>query len=296
MELEADLVEFINNKNTPNSTPATIRFKDKTGVDNEIKLKIRARGKFRRRICEFPPLKLNFSKSDLQKRGFKKLDKISLVTHCFQSKPHESFILKEYLVYKLYELVSDHYFRVQLVRIKYICTASKKKYTRYGILLEDDKEIAKRINAKVCEECYNKQKEDFKSDNLYTQELFQFMISNTDWSIPLAKNLKLFQPEDSSHLLVIPYDFDYSGFVYAPYIRLSTNYGQTNPRDRRFIGFANNSAEIAPVISLFESKKEEILEFVRNFKTLNYEDRMDLIEFLESFFELLEDDQLFSVH
>ena len=58
----------------PAYRPATLTWKDATGTDVRIPLKVRPRGKSRREdtACEFPPLRLNFPKDVLPARRFRR--------------------------------------------------------------------------------------------------------------------------------------------------------------------------------------------------------------------------------
>ena len=47
--------------------------------------------------------------------------------------------------------------------------------------------------------------------------LFEYMISNTDWNVSLLHNIKLIRKKDTKEIIVVPYDFDYSGLVNADY-------------------------------------------------------------------------------
>ena len=62
----------------------TFRFSTADGAAMELDVNIRTRGNFRRnrKVCEFPPLRLNFQKTQTKDTLFDKQDKLKLVTHC----------------------------------------------------------------------------------------------------------------------------------------------------------------------------------------------------------------------
>ena len=63
-----------------------------------LSIKIKSRGKSRRNMCELPPLKLNFNKTDLANLGLHQaFDKLKLITHCKLDGEMEDLLLKEYL-------------------------------------------------------------------------------------------------------------------------------------------------------------------------------------------------------
>ena len=49
--------------------------------------------------------------------------------------------------------------------------------------------------------------------------LFEYMIGNLDWSVPVRHNIKLIVPKEDSNAIAfpVPYDFDYSGLVKTDY-------------------------------------------------------------------------------
>ncbi|NIM10678.1 MAG: hypothetical protein GTO45_01710, partial [Candidatus Aminicenantes bacterium] len=54
-----------------------------------------------------------------------------------------------------------------------------------------------------------------KKDQAF-QAVFQFMISNPDWSIPKEQNIKLVKLKDGS-FFPVPYDFDMAGMIDVHY-------------------------------------------------------------------------------
>ena len=292
VNLEVDIEQIYENKNTNKYVMGAFQFVDKEGQEQIWNVETRARGKYRRRICEFPPLKLKFSKNDLKAGGLKKDNELKLVTHCIESKESKEYVFREYLVYQLYSILSDINFRTQLIRITYIDSKTKKKNRHYGMLIEGEETLEDRFNAKVCDDCYNLGKENFDSINLNVNDLFQYMIGNTDYSVPLIRNNKIFQLEDSSHFFVVPYDFDFSGLVNAPYAVPKSQYGMTSIRQRLFTGSATEEQELKAAKALFLSKKEEMISTVKDFEDLNKSSRKDITDFLDTFFQYLKEGEV----
>ncbi|HEY6064472.1 MAG TPA: hypothetical protein VIV35_12725, partial [Chitinophagaceae bacterium] len=77
------------------------RFPD-SAVINE-KIRIAARGHFRRGYCNIPPLLLNFH--NVTSPRLSSLGKLKLVIGCGNNNDDEQLLLKEYLVYKIYNLL-----------------------------------------------------------------------------------------------------------------------------------------------------------------------------------------------
>lgn len=288
VKLETDIKQIKANIKTENYQPATITFEDAGGNQQTWEMKIRPRGRFRRRVCTFPPVKVNFDKDDLKARNYKKHDELKLVTHCTEEEGSRENLLREYLAYKLYEVISPVHYRAQLLRIKYIDRENNIRLRRYGILLEDEKELASRLDAELCEDCYALPKDSFALDNLHLHSLFQYMIGNSDWSLTMARNLKLLKDDETGKFYLAPYDFDFSGLVNAGYARPDPTKGVSSVRERVFLGLAESDAELQKAVAHFKAKREELLNTIDSFKLLNRSARKDMMNYIQSFYEQLE--------
>jgi hypothetical protein len=284
--LKTQIEDLVLNKLDEGSVPAMIFFKDHSGTAREFKIKLEPRGKFRLRQCYFPPLKLNFKKSDLRAMGLEDYDDMKLVTHCLENpKEGKENVLREYLAYKLYNLLTPYSFRVQLIKIRYEDedgTFSKVK--AYGFLIEDTKEMADRLNGYVIDS-FNLQKEEMALDNFQLQSLFQYLIGNADWDLGMLRNIKVLASFSDEELYSIPYDFDFSGLVNASYAIPNPDYRLFSVRDRVFLG-AND--ELVPTTTYFLSKEEELLKLCQKTKLLDRESRNDIVNYLYYCFREME--------
>jgi hypothetical protein len=121
--------------------------------------------------------------------------------------------------------------------------------------------------------------------------MFEYMIGNTDWSVPGDHNIKLIQVRDSTNSMpyAIPYDFDYSGLVNAEYAVPDEQLGTTSVRERVYRGFPRTQEEIQEASQVFLSKKQEIYDLIRNFPQLDKRDKDDMIKFLDEFYQVVSD-------
>lgn len=290
--LKLDLTLLEEKKNTEDYLPAEFSFEDGTGQKQIWNIEVRNRGRFRRRVCNFPPLKLKFNKEELKEKDLKKHNELKLVTHCLDNEEGRENILREALVYKLYELLSPYHYRSQVVRIKYIDTNNQPSTTHYGIILEDEDELSSRLDSKVCEGCYSLPKDTFDQENLNRLSLFQYMIGNPDWSLIMVRNLKMLERKENGKFVAAPYDFDFTGLVNASYAIPDPTLGITSVRERAFLGFAETKEELMPTIEFFQSKKDELLTYVKNYDMLSRKSRNEIIKYLKSFYEELDTGQI----
>jgi len=286
--LKTDMKRLKKNTFKEQYQPAEITFFTSDGiVDLSFEITVKTRGNMRKKVCYFPSLKLNFSKSDLKKSGFKPVDKYKLVCQCVGGKSAEQQLLKEYLAYKLYNIVTNNSFNVHLFTINYIDTKKKKNKKRYGFLIENENELAKRLNGEELEPDSVILK-NVRRENILQMGIFQYMIGNTDYSMIHMHNLKAVRMKNSDSALLIPYDFDYSGLVDARYAVPNPEMPIRDVKDRWFNISGCNRKEVEKQIEVYLSKKDEILECTQNFTLLNKNSHYDASKYISDFFKIIE--------
>lgn len=289
LELEFSLDTMYAKVDTNEEYPAIFRYQDAHGNWVELPSEVRARGRYRRRVCDFPPLRIDFSKSDLRARGLAEHDDMKLVTHCQTGKKGKEAVLREYLAYKMYQELSDHALRAQLVEVTYKDTESNQELVKYGILLEDIDELADRQESVECDECFGLSTVDFQQENLRTHAMFQYMIGNVDWSIPMSRNLKILKPVDGGLNTVVPYDFDFSGIVNVGYAVPARDIGQEKVGERVYLGAELTNSELQSTVELFKAKQGDFEAMISDFDLLSRSDRREMLEYLQSFYTALDD-------
>lgn len=292
--LETDFTTLIKKKALGEEQDAELVWLKEDQSTVTFPVEVEARGKSRRKICAFPPIKIKFKQKDLEQRGFAKAFKtLKLVTHCLESEKGERNILKEYLVYKMYNELTEHSFRVQLVHIEYIDKGKKKKKrSRYGFLIEDKDELAYRHQGKISNTySYDCKKLDAKK---YCEMLaFQYMIGNQDWRVRFLHNVKLIKPFDGSAYIPVPYDFDYSGFVNTNYAVPNPDLGTETTQQRIFMGDVTDiREEMNEVLQSLRDKKEVFYEFIDNqLDIVEKRDKKEMKRYLDSFYRLIKTDK-----
>ncbi|MEM8528300.1 MAG: hypothetical protein AAGG68_26900 [Bacteroidota bacterium] len=283
--LETDFTNILADKRNEEYQEAIFTYKNVDGDEVQYNIKVKQRGKYRRRVCEMPPLKLNFSKSELVEAGLSSFDKMKLVTYCMDDLSARDQVIREYLAYQLYKELSPYSYRTQLIKITYIDRAnSKNKVKHFGFLIESTKELAVRVNGKEVE-AYNLEIEQLNSKQEALVSTFQYMIGNADWNTAIMRNVKLIQPNDGSKLIVVPYDFDFSGMVDASYAVPNTNLGLKTVQDRAFLG-ANTDEQLLDVIHNYLARKQDDLyAIINDCKYLSRSSRYEVIEYLDTFYE-----------
>ncbi len=296
IKLTTDLQNIILNKKKDEYQVAYIEMKGANGNNISHNLKVKPRGKYRRSICDFPPLKLNFAKDELVKQSLHpEFDKLKLVTHCSTGNKMEAKdnVLREYLTYQMYNKLTDNSFRVQLVKIEYVdLHNSSKPVTRYGFLIEDKDEMAMRINGEICN-CHGLTPDMITKTPYNLMSMFQYMIGNEDWSAKMVRNVKAVQlfTGGMGNNILVPYDFDFSGVVNAPYAIPDIKLKHQTVKQRHFYGEFSDANDLKVMSNHFLSRKKEILKTVRSFKRLSADSRIEIEVYLKEFFLVLENEE-----
>lgn len=271
---------------------AVISYSNTDGTAVSEKLKIMVRGNRRRdpTVCSFPPLMLNFSRNTVDKTVFGKVDKLKLVTHC----SNEEYLLREYLVYKLFNIMTDMSFRARLCKVEYVDLEGKRKTeTKYGFLLEDDDDMAERNKGQVVQKELVLRMDGTNELAMAKVALFQYMIGNTDWSVPFRHNIKLVSLDSLKAPYPVPYDFDYSGIVSAPYAVPPPELNITSVRQRLFRGYAFPEATYRKVVSAFNEHKMALYDIYLQSTLIDQKYRKQTIKFLDDFYETINEPKAF---
>lgn len=285
--LKTDFELLFNDRgDDPQQQPATISYIDEEGERVSQELKVRLRGNFRKKHCNFPPIRLNFAKKQAKGTWFEGEDKLKLVTHCQnRNKEYEQYVLLEYLTYRMYSQMTEKSFRVRLLHITYEDAAEKRKpVTSYGFLIEDDEAMAARNEGKHVEfEGYHQEKTE--KDQILMLSLFQYMIGNTDWSVPALHNVRLIVTGESRRPFAVPYDFDFSGLVDATYANPNPQLPIKSVTDRLYRGFCRPEEELSRHIATFQDNKEHFYALVETLEPLDRRSRRSATTFLDDFYK-----------
>ena len=262
------------------------------GSEEVFPLEIRTRGRFRLQssTCRFPPLRLDVPRSQMDGTPFENQDKLKLVTHCRDDERYEQNTIKEYLVYRIYNLLTPNSFQARLARITYLdVSGDDDTVERWGFVIEAEEAVAERLGAQLVEETPNGvHPARVSNDAAGLLNLFQYMVGNTDYSIYGQHNVVAFELPDAM-VTPVPYDFDWTGLVNAPYARPDPSLRIRNVRRRVYRGLCRPGLDYASINAEVLAKRDAITELVLSESRLGDDEREDVLEFLEEFWETLED-------
>lgn len=265
--IEGPLKTIMRNRDETEEFPATFRYTNAEGTETTLDIKLRVRGKFRRKrdICNFAPLRVNFQKKQVEGTVFAGQNTIKLVTDCQSSrKSYQQLLLKEYLAYKMLNVLSDKSFSARLLRVTYVDTDKKgKSRESYAFFIEDKDHIGDRLGLALIEVPRTK----YNALNPLQANLvnvYEYFIANTDFSLvagpkdsPCCHNTVLYQ-KDSGPFISIPYDFDHAGLINAPYAFPNPRFKIKSVKQRVYRGRCSNNSHLDSTLEHFLAKRDDI--------------------------------------
>jgi len=269
---------------TVGKQPALAEYVDAAGVLQQWKLKVAIRGKYRRLHCAQVPLKLDFRKRDLEAAGLVRFDDYKLVLPCTHHRAAKTRLLKEYLAYQAYNLLTPASFRVQLIALTLKDAAGQEDdQMMTAFLIENTDELAARTNNLIVEENLGQPASAYLPKAEAIQAFFQYLIGNTDWNNTLAMNTKTLRNANGK-LLPVGYDFDFSNWVNAPYALPRRELGQEFLSQRVYLGFVQPDDVLQQVADHFLKHQQAILSLIAS-SELPTSQKRPLTRFIDSFYD-----------
>lgn len=291
--LKTDLRKLLSQKEKPAYQPAEITLKgnDSIGLITEA-ARIKQRGNNRRETCGLAAVMVDFSEKTKSTK-LSNLDEMKWVTPCFIGIESEQWMFKEYLIYKIYNLFTEKSYKVRMMNIRFEDARGKSKpYNRYGFAIEPTGDMAKRNDCKEDKSKHNTEATDREQMTLVA--IFEYMIGNTDWAVPIFHNVKLIKQIDSLRFplpYVVPYDFDYAGAVNTSYAIPYEGLPIKDVTDRYYLGFTRTLEEINAVLDQFRANEQKIMDMIENFSMLSNYHKKDMQNFIKSFFKIISNEK-----
>lgn len=264
LAIQAPLSGFIHNRAIQGSIAGTLT--DPSGQALPISLQLRGITRRTSDVCDFPPLRVEFITPPPATSIFAGQKKLKLVTHCKNSPDFQQYVLLEYAAYRMYNLLTPHSFRARLADIDYRDASGRPIVSRIGFFLEDLPDLAHRNGMKPSHGPEQIPLQDLSPADAARYALFQDMIGNHDWSMragPVGKdcchNAELIGPLAAGQTIPIPYDFDFSGYVNAPYATPPAQLDLTDVKERLYRGYCVHNAEAVSVAAQFRQARPQIL-------------------------------------
>ncbi len=286
-----NVTELKRNKDDKNYLSGTLIYfsEDSTKITKNVRIK--ARGNVRKRHCNLPPFWININDPSINREEIADAKKIKFVSDCNYAKIYDEFVLKEYLAYKIFNLLTNKSFRVRLVNLKLVNTNNQNKESiSLVFMIEPVELLTKRLNSMP-----------LKMDNLNFYQMdslsmdiisfFQYMIGNTDFAIHDRHNVKLLISKDfrENRPFPVPYDFDYSGLINTFYALPEEFFEISNVKERYFRGMCRSDSDFIKLIDYFLEKEDEIKSLIISFEYLEEKPKKEMLDYIEQFYLELKD-------
>lgn len=254
------------------------------GRVDTIPVSYHTRGNFRLRpaTCSIPPVMVVFDQGNKSGTPFAGQDELKLVTHCRDGERYEQNNLVEYLTYRLYNLLTDRSFGARRLVATWEDTVRAERSVKPAFIIEEDKMLADRLGGAL-----DKSPVGFDESEPVTttlMSLYLLLIGNTDWSQPGQHNVKIVRTDSVLTYLPVPYDFDWSGVINAPYARPDASLGLRTVRDRQYRGPCANATTFEVALRELLGKREAMLGLVAGLEGLTDGRRKDATDYLSGFF------------
>jgi hypothetical protein len=250
-------------------------------------------------ICDFPPLRVVLAGKAAPGSLMAGQHRLKLVTHCKRDAGFQQKILLEYAAYRLYNLITPESFRARLVNVDYIDDSGRPYISRAGFFIEDFDDVARRNGMRDAHQgsLVALQSIDPTAGGRFA--VFEYMISNYDWSMRAAP-----QGEECCHngrllagapggLIPVPYDFDYSGLVDAPYADPPEGIPVDNVRQRNYRGYCAHLSQARAAAAQIASRRADFTGVFATIPGLDARNQARAVSFLQGFFTDVDSGKIF---
>jgi hypothetical protein len=290
--LQGNINELLNDRSDDMRLhPVVLSYPQADKSTISLRVNMKTRGHFRRLSgnCSYPPLSIQFIQNDtLVSSIFSEQEKTKLVMPCNS----DEYVIREWLVYKLYNLVTPKSFRARLVKVQLDDLKSKKAASPfYGILIEEEDQMARRNKLSALE--VKIMPEQTEPETFLNMAVFQYLIGNTDWSVQYLQNIKLIALDSLALKYTVPYDFDHAGIVSAPYAKPAPELNMLSVYERRYRGYCiKDFKKFDSVIAHYMTMKQAIYDLYRNCPLINDKYKKRVFNYLDDFYATLKNKKL----
>lgn len=257
-----------------------------------LDVQVATRGNMRKKSCDAPPLKIRFYTQKPASDSIADINELKLVSSCNEGKRQEEWVRREYLLYELYNLVTDQSFRAKPATVRFE-QAGRPQALResFSFFIESEEVMAARIGGKTMKPRVGSTRS-LDSVAYDRMSLFQFMIGNTDWSVHARHNIKLVYLTASNSIVPVPYDFDYAGAVGTDYAAPNSDYPIESVLERYYLGACRASGHYQQLFRYYLDLEKPILAQIANSPYINADSHSRMRSYIGEFFKIISDARL----
>jgi hypothetical protein len=293
--IQAPFSTLTRNREEKIAVPGTLT--DPSGQALPVSLRLRGITRRLESTCDFPPLRVDFTAPPPATSTFAGQSRLKLVTHCRTSAPFQQYVLLEYAAYRMFNVLTPQSFRVRLANIDYRGADGRPIVSRVGYFIEDLGDVARRNGLPVTHGPERIPLADLNPTAAARYALFQHMLANHDWSMragppgdDCCHNAELIGPLAPGATVVIPYDFDFSGFVSTPYASPPDVLRLSSVRQRMYRGNCVHNQAVLAAARQMRDARPQMLAALAATPGLEPRTQARTLAFIEPFFADIADD------
>lgn len=287
--IQAPLPTLIRDRQSTGTIAGTLT--DPSGQSLPISLALRGITRRTSEVCDFPPLRLEFTAPPPANSMFAGQKRLKLVTHCKNTPAFQQYLLLEYSAYRLLNALSTKSFRARLASVDYKNASGRPMMSRLGFFLEPLSDVAHRNGTNPTHAGERIPTTFLNGTDAARYALFEHMLGNHDWSMragPVGSecchNAELIGPAATGQVTPIPYDFDFSGFVDPPYATPPSELDIGDVRERKYRGFCLHNSDTLAVARQFRSARPQMLAVLGTVPGLDARAQARAASYLNGFF------------
>lgn len=270
------------------------------GDSGQIPMTFTKFGVSRLEECGVPSLVITVDPNTVSNTTFVGREQLWLVTPCHHTPGYDKLILLEYLVYRSYAVIASPALHVRLVNLRYRDSEKPSvDENEYAFLLEDIGDAAKRHDMRWLD-IRSQPMVGLDPEQLSRLALFQYMVGNTDWSAlsvggdgRCCHNIAILGGDESGPHVAMPFDFDQSGLVNAPYAFPEPRLKISSVTERVYRGYCAHNDHLPEAVELFNEKRAEIVALFNQDNLPYPKVRKRALKYLDGFYNTVNDRRKF---
>jgi hypothetical protein len=295
LTLRAPLQELVKTTETHPELEGSITLED----EHSIPVTVKIFGKTRVEYCNLPPLALTPDPEATRGTLFEGRRVLRIVTHCGYEAGSDRWVVLEYLAYRIFQILSETSLSVRLAEIEYHDSSAKGRPRMAHAFFVEDINLAAQRRGLEWLDIHPRSPKGLDSQQMAVLALFQYMVGNTDWSAidgpegeRCCHNAALIGRQGATDHRLLPYDFDQSGLVKAPYSQPSHTLGLRDVRQRRYRGFCDHNDVLPKAIDVFNQRRASIEALLLEPSLPHPGARKEALRYLEGFYREINDAKL----
>lgn len=264
----------------------------------DVELTVRGNWRLDRRNCVYSQLWVDLKRNQLPGTLFENQNRLKLVVQCRSPNRYSDYVIRENKAYRMFSELTDIHFATRLVNVTYADSERpNNSRTHLAYFIEHQKRLASRFDLDEVE--LNEVSQDVLQPQQSTVvALFQHMIGNWDFSMirgpqgeECCQNAKMLVNAAGEHL-VVPYDFDSSGYINATYApEPEPALGIRHSRIRVYRGFCVPPEDLQRAIAVFQNSRESMLAILGDTTYMSQRSVNNTEKYIGEFFEILSNPQ-----